>query len=281
MINQILSESKLFRHEADDIHNDLNYFAGYGHSLVEQDSYGFDKSFIPSPWHGRSQAFIQSKNNKFLVVKGIGCPYLKRPYFNSGEMEGHIWGFVNERVAKSEFDKMLIAHKILNHQTSNPIALKRIKKIEFQGQNPHLIYYEVKNPLRLIDLDFCDLKKKKAIKKEIVNISKNEKQSKIHLLITDKLCEILNKLYSNGLVHNSLSVHNISCSIELVDFESSFLLTDNENLDLKLSVIPRELIQLREIAYSVAWWFNEIYEVTKVDELIDIHRLESFSQKFR
>lgn len=253
---------------AEDIFNFSNYFLNEGHTLYNGFSKEYDKAFVPSPWHGRSQAFISKENNTYLVVKGIGCPYLSSPYFNSNEMDGHIWGFLDEKTAKYEFENMQIANRLLNGRVSAPVALKKI--IDIDGLHPCLIYYNVRNPYRLIDLDFFNSTQKKEIRKNILSLSSNPSEKYVHIVVVERLCEIIKILYDNNLVHNALSVHNVTCSLELVDFESSFIIDfDDEDFELKASIIPREMIQLREIAYSVSWWFQEKYNIKKIDKLIN------------
>ena len=52
-----------------------------------------------------------------------------------------------------------------------------------------------------------------------------------------------------GLYLKALSTHNITLSLELIDFESSF---EKKHTVKRLFgiLIPRELIQLREMAFS-------------------------------
>jgi len=58
---------------------------------------------------------------------------------------------------------------------------------------------------------------------------------------------------------------------EIKDFRKNYfeINKSDEDLDNKLSLIPREIIQLHEIAFSVSCWFNETYKVNEVQKILD------------
>lgn len=110
---------------------------------------------------------------------------------------------------------------------------------------------------------------KECIKKLITD-NFPSKYKETHLIVLEKISEIVSNLYSKKIVHNALTTHNITCALEIVDFEVSFEINkSDEDLDNKLSLIPREIIQLHEIAFSVSWWFKETYKVNEVQKILD------------
>ena len=267
--NVFRENSILYEHDVEDIDVRLKKYQNQiGLSLLPNNGRKKIKAYSASPWHGRSHTLLNSDNNEWIVIKGSGCPYLESPYFKTPEIKNHIWGMIDGVTAENEFIKMTKMQNI-NIPTSKPIALKKIKKIKIEQFSPHLIYYSVKSPFRLIDLDFMNKKQKQYIKK-LISDNFPSKYKKTHLIVLDKISEIVSTLYSKKIVHNALTTHNITCALEIVDFEASFEINkSDEDFVEKLSLIPREIIQLHEIAFAVSWWFQESYKVDEIQKILD------------
>ena len=185
---------------------------------------------------------------------------------------------IDGATACSEFMKMTRIQN-MNIDSSKPLALKKLLNIHIDEFSPHLIYYSLRCPFRLIDLDFMNTKQKKYVKNLISNSSTGI-HKEMHLLVLDKISKTVRELYSNNIVHNALTTHNITCALEIIDFETSFEINKTDkDLENKLSLIPREIVQLQEIAFAVSWWFQESYRIDKVEKILDQNGLLHYSFK--
>lgn len=245
-----------------ELSNKNNFFSNSGYSFVEDETMDKIQCEIPSPWHGRSVCILRN-DNKWIIIKGAGCPYLSIPYEKTPENKNRYWGMINKEDCYREY---LMMEKVSNMGIKTSIFSSINKIIGDFGTHiqPYNLIYTLENPLRLIDLDFLNHKKKNLVKNKLTD---NSKFDEVHLTVTDFISNQIYILYTNGVVHNALSTHNITLSLELIDFESSFEKKTYGEKTFR-SLIPRELIHLREIAFSLSCWFNEKYNVTEVDRII-------------
>lgn len=271
--NEVFNFStKLYEFDSEDlIVLDSTFKNNIGHSISLNNRESGFVGYTPTPWHGRSHVIINSGLKKYLVIKGTGCPYLAQPYIHSG-YDNHVWGLLEKNAARQEFSFMQKVSNI-GIPTSNPIALKKISIGQF---SPYLIYYSIRCPYRLIDLDFMAVHEKRKIGKNILN-QYSGKHKLVHLAVMDQLSDYLKIFYSNGYIHNALSVHNITCELEIVDYEScvdwkSSSISNEE----KSRLISREIVYLQEISFAVSWWFKEKFDQFGVQNILLEKHLSDF-----
>lgn len=241
-----------------------------GYCLLENKSNSHVKAIIPSPWHGRSVSICKS-NKKWIVIKGAGCPYMKYPYTITPENKNRYWGLITKDECLREYYFMNKVNS-LGVKTSTFLSINKLIGDFKTSIQPYNLIYSLETPLRLIDLDFLNPEQKKLIKNKLLNKSKYKK---LHLHFIDVISEYLLTLYSNGIIHNSLSTHNITLSLELIDFEASFERETCEEGEFN-KLIPREIVQLREIGFSIAYWFEEKYNINDVEDIIHSKRFDLF-----
>lgn len=259
------SNATLYEHSAENVEILDSYFDNnFGLSLLKSNNFGAISGILLSPWHGRSHCLTSKLGDLWIIIKGTGCPYMPNPYTPTQCMNGSKWGMLDRKDAEKEFEIMKQVAEFKT-ETSIPLALKKIIHPSFA---PYLIYYGLKNPYRLIDLDFMNQNDKKLVRENIFRDNCGRFNS-THLIATYKISKTLKRLYDNGLIHNSLSTHNITCALELLDFEASIqVLNSNYSSETLNNLVLREMIQLREIAYQIAWWFNEDFNSDLVEELV-------------
>jgi len=264
--------TKLYEFDSEDlIVLDKTFENNIGHSISPNNKESELVGFTPTPWHGRSHVIINSEHEKYIVIKGTGCPYLPQPYTLSG-YENHVWGLLDRNAAQQEFSLMQKVSNI-GVPTSNPVALKKIRIDQF---SPYLIYYYVKCPYRLIDLDFMASVEKRKIGENIIN-QYSGKHKLVHLVVLDQLSDYLKIFYSNGFIHNALSAHNVTCELEIVDFESCIdLKTSSITNEERSKLISREIVYLHEISFAVSWWFKEKFDQFEVKKIMLEKHLNEF-----
>lgn len=253
-----------------EVFNESNIYSESGFCLEKNQFSEKIKCIIPSPWHGRSVSIFKS-NDKWMIIKGAGCPYLDSPYKKTPENNDRYWGLISKEDCYKEYE-MMIRVQNLGVKTCNFSSINQILGDFNTESNPYNLIYTLENPLRLIDLDFLGEEKKNLVKE---NLTKDSNYDEVHLTVVEYLSIQLEKLYANGIIHNALSTHNITLSLELIDFETSF---DKETFGVKNfeMFIPRELIHLREIGFSLSHWFRENYNIRNVEKIIKAKKFDRF-----
>lgn len=241
-----------------------------GYCLSKNKSNSYIEGVIPSPWHGRSVALCKL-NKKWIVIKGAGCPYLDYPFTNTPENDNRYWGLISKDECYRE---QFFMEKVnsLGIKSSSFLSINKLIGNFKTSIQPYNLFYSLENPLRIIDLDFLNNNEKENIKKKILNKSK---YNEVHLHFIDIISDYLIILYSNGIMHNSLSIHNITLSMELVDFEASFEKETYGEKQFK-KLVPREIVQLREIGFSLCYYFNEKYNKKEIQKIINSKKFKLF-----
>lgn len=226
-----------------------------------------------SPFHGRSFIVGRTDDGRFIVSKGNGLSFSQYNFLNTRERGDETLGLLLKRNAVRDF---LLGHEIhdLGIKTNNihcVIELDTEIILETgQAINPVLLQYDVECPYRLEDAAFVPQELLTAEVQKWESMAEREYEAK-HLIAAEVLIKALRRLHDSHILHNALTLHNITWALELLDFEiasSPSIPYDTKDEEAqKQDLFFREIIDVYRIVCYIAWVLREPIEYTLIDQI--------------
>lgn len=213
-----------------------------------------------SPTHGRSYIVGEMGNGRFVISKGNGLSYSLYNFINTREIGDETLGLLLKKDAIRDF-KMGIEIESLGIKTNKmEYVLELENTITLPTGNivhPVLLQYDVECPYRISDAAFME---KRDIEMYVERWGTSEFTNK-HLQAADILIRNLRILHDHGILHNAITVHNITWSLELLDFELACSKTNPYDLEEERrhvkDLFPREIIGTFQIIRYIAGVLKE------------------------
>jgi hypothetical protein len=243
-----------------------------------------DEVYSASPFHGRS-VVVNFSDNLYTIIKGSGLNYFPYQFINTGEMGDNSWGLLLKEDAKRDYEigNYISSKGILTNEMEAIIEITDTTfKIKKTSINPILLQYTVKCPYRLCDAAFMNQNQIKSFTSRW-NEYDFEDSGLYHIMAANKLLFNLNKLHSNSILHNAISIQNYTFLLELLDFETArtpmnpFLSERDEKIATKL--YNREFLQTFEIIYYISFLFKEKLNDKILKSLVEKYALTKYLNK--
>ena len=240
-----------------------------------------DGVYSISPLHGRS-IVVDYDGSYFTIIKGSGLNYFPYNFLNTGELAESTWGLLLKEDALRDFNSCNYANSfgILTNKMEAVLELDEPIKLTSEKEViPYLLQYKVKCPYRIADATFMSQKLiSEYVKKwPIIDIKGGQM---FHIKAAFVMLKNLQSMHANNILHNSISIHNYTFSLELLDFELSrtpvtpYFSNTDEILSKKL--YHREFIQTMEIIYFISFLFKETLLINSLNQLVRMFSLEGY-----
>jgi hypothetical protein len=183
-----------------------------------RDDEGYLKMWNISPNHGRSYLVGKNKEGGFIISKGNGLSYSQYNFINTHEIGDETLGLLLKNDALRDFDMGLEVSTLGIKTNKMECVIELGETLSLPTGNllhPVLLQYEVECPYRISDAVFIN-------EKEIGRYVKqwqSERYDQKHVIAAEVLIGNLRKLHNKGILHNAITVHNITWALELLDFE--------------------------------------------------------------
>lgn len=178
-----------------------------------------DKTMLNvSPNHGRSYVVGESKDNRYVVSKGNGLSYSLYNFINTHEIGDETLGLLLKKDALRDFNMGLEVESlgIKTNRMECVIELEDTLTLPTGNKiHPVLLQYNVECPYRISDAAFME-------KEDIEMYTGRWNSSRyetMYLIAAEKLIRNLRILHDHEILHNAYTTHNITWSLELLDFE--------------------------------------------------------------
>ena len=235
-----------------------------------RDNYGDLIMWNVSPNHGRSYIVGKSKEDRFVISKGNGLSYSQYNFINTHEIGDETLGLMLMNDALRDFE-MGLEISALGIKTNNMECVVELNEtLSLPTGNllhPVLLQYDVECPYRLSDAAFIS-------KKDIecyVERWKSERFAIKHIIAAEILISNLRKMHDKGILHNAITVHNITWALELLDFELACSPNrpydkEEENRHSK-DLFPREVIETLHIIKYISGVLCEQMDSNLIENL--------------
>ena len=240
-----------------------------------------DGVYAISPLHGRS-IVVDYFDSYFTIIKGSGLNYFPYNFLNTGEFSDSTWGLLLRNDALRDFESCNYANSygILTNKMEAVLELEEPFKLTSEKEvTPYLLQYKVKCPYRIADATFMS----KKLISEYANkwpVADIEGGQMFHIRAALVMFKNLKCLHLNNILHNSISIHNYTFGLELLDFELSRTpltpYTSNTDETLSQKLYNREFIQTMEIIYYISFLFKETLKVKSLNQLVRMYALEAY-----
>lgn len=227
-----------------------------------------------SPIHGRSFIVGRTKDGRYVVSKGNGLGYTQHSFLYTPEMPTDVWGLLLEEDALRDFHcgQDIQALGIKTNQMEYVLKLDYPIHISQTGTNtmPFLLQYDVECPYRIADAPFIE---HRLIELEVSKWEKlnDECFDKDHLIAANVLIRNLKTMHDNHVLHNALTVENITWALELLDFElcrtQNHPYTQADYERHVCNLYDREVIQTYQIIIYIAGCLIEPVDFKQLDDL--------------
>lgn len=172
-----------------------------------------------SPTHGRSYVVGKTTDNKYVISKGNGLSYSQYNFINTREIGDETLGLLLRNDALRDYH-MGIEIASIGIKTNNMeyvIELEDSVTLPTGHQiHPVLLQYEVECPYRINDAAFMS---KRDIELFVSKWSSEHPYEHKYLIAAERLINNLRILHDSDILHNAITTHNITWSLELLDFE--------------------------------------------------------------
>lgn len=226
------------------------------------------KMWNVSPNHGRS--YLVGKGERFIISKGNGLSYSQYNFINTHEIGDETLGLLLKNDALRDFDMSIeiSSYGIKTNKMEYVIELEATLSLPTGNLlHPVLLQYDVECPYRISDAAFIS---KKEIGK-YVERWKSVRFDEKHLVAAEVLIGNLRKLHNNEILHNAITVHNITWALELLDFELACSPRrpydkEEERRHVK-DLFPREIIGTFNIIRYISGVLNERMDNNLVESI--------------
>ncbi len=238
-----------------------------------RDSNGTKEMWSVSPTHGRSYVVGKTMTDRHIVSKGNGLSYSQYSFINTREIGDETLGLLLRKDALRDFDMGMEIASLGIKTNHMEYVLELSEKIVLPNGNilhPVLLQYDVDCPYRINDAVFIDYSE---LDKYITKWHNGTKWECKYLSAAEILVRNLRILHENNVLHNAITLHNYTWSLELVDFELAC--SPNRPYDTEeeqrhvLDLFPREIVGTYGIIVYIAGVLKEHVDYTHVEKIFE------------
>lgn len=238
-----------------------------------------------SPLHGRSYVVGRTREGRYIISKGNGLSYSQYLFINTGEIGDESLGMLLRKDAFRDFNMgiEIASYGIKTNQMEYVLELSEMLALPSGNIiRPVLLQYDVECPYRICDVAFME---PSELKKYVSKWGIESKSEYNYLIAAECLIRNLRILHDNGILHNAITVHNITWSLELVDFELSCSPsipydTEEENRHVK-DLFSREIIETYKIVKYIACVLKEQFNDFIIDKLFEKYGFDLCNYKLQ
>lgn len=224
-----------------------------------------------SPTHGRSYVVDKTIDGNYIISKGNGLSYSQYNFINTREIGDETLGLLLKKDALRDYH-MGIEMSSLGIKTNcmeYVIELGDLVTLPTGNQiHPVLLQYQAECPYRINDAAFMT---KTEIDLFVSRWSSKHNYKYKYLIAAERLINNLRVLHDSNILHNAITTHNITWSLELLDFELSCspkMPYDTEEQQRHIiDLFSREIIGTYQIIKYIAGVLKEIVDDSLVERI--------------
>lgn len=255
---------------------DTNYVDAVYPFIIDRDGKGIIYNL--SPIHCRSFFVAKNKGGRYIITKGNGLSYSMQDFLYTPEMTSNIWGALYKESALRDFycggdiQQLGIKTNLMECviELDYPLHIPNSN----QTINPCLLQYSVECPWRIADACFMTPKQiwDEVLKWDRFNVWNYQEE---YLIAAHVLISNLSILHKHGVLHNALTIENLTWALELLDFELCHTpehpYSKEDYISHITDVIDREILDIYRIIIYIAGVLKQKVDFEMIDRLFAIY----------